>query len=179
MKRSRELLNYIKLKRELSSLESKYRLEKKVKNPYEKLLFPGAEVLNPSKHLNLRFLKSYRFWFILISVSLFLSSIVYNQLKQTRTRRLSVSDPINKFVFDQLNKPYVITIGNFNSYMSAKEKAIELLPKLKKIEIIKLSTGNFTFKIEKLSSKQKAYEVSKELTQDGFPDVHVRYLPVQ
>ena len=82
-----------------------------------------------------------------------------------------------KYLSMPFNKPYILTVGEFKSFAIAKDRAINLLPELKQINIKQLATGTYTFEIEKFTSKEKAYKEYTRLKQDGFDSVHVRYLP--
>ena len=174
-KTEKELLEYIKLKDKLELLNKNPVFEKKTKNPFETLTFNNQQTEIKSKKKKIT--SSYKFWFLVLVVLSLVVSVFFNGLIASRF------DPIvYKFInslLDQVNKPYVVTIGNFQTFEIAKSKAIELLPKLRQINIEQLPTGNYTFEIDKCSSKEKAYSISKEFIHDGFESVHVRYLPGQ
>ena len=174
-KTEKELLEYIKLKDKLELLNKNPVFEKKTKNPFETLTFNNQQIEIKSEKKKIT--SSYKFWFLVLVVLSLAVSIFFNSLIASRL------DPIvYKFInslLDQVNKPYVVTIGDFKTFEAAKSKAIELLPKLRQINIEKLPTGNYTFEIDKCSSKEKAYSISREFTHDGFESVHVRYLPNQ
>ncbi len=170
-KTEKELLEYIKLKNKLESLNKNPIFEKKIKNPFDTLTF--TETNNQEKKISS--ITSYKFWFLLLIASLLIVSVLFNSV---------ISSKLDPFLYktmnnltNQISKPYVVTIGNFDTYASAKNKAIELLPKLRQIEIIQLPTKNYAFEIEKLSSKEKAYSVARDFKHDGFEFVNVRYLP--
>ena len=170
-KTKKELLEYIKLKNNLELLNKNPTFEKEIKNPFETLTFNKVKTEIKSKKI------SYKFWFsILVIVSLTVSVFFSNLIS-------SKFDPalyklINNLT-DQINKPFFVTIGNFESFEIAKSEAIELLPKLRQINIKQLPTGNYTFEIDRYGSKEKAYSIANEFTHDGFESVHVRYLPAQ
>ena len=187
MLKKNELIKYAKLKKGLDFLEANTPFNEKIKNPYDELAFNTTkQKVLQSKGLN-KF-SSYRFWLILISVFLLLTSIYLNQLVSTRIDLVMlpwigqasfIPKPCKQFIFEQIKKPYVITLGHFSNFDTAKEKAIELLPRLKQIDIKQLPTGSYTLEIERFSSKEKAYVLLKQIKQDGFQGVNVRYLPIQ
>ncbi|OGI09736.1 MAG: hypothetical protein A3I68_05200 [Candidatus Melainabacteria bacterium RIFCSPLOWO2_02_FULL_35_15] len=170
-KTKKELIEYIKLKDKLEYLNKNLTLEKNIKNPFETLIFNKAETKIKRKGI------SYKFWFLVLVVLFLTTSILFN-----KTISLKIDPVLYKFInhlSTQLNKPYVVTIGNFESFDLAKSRAVEFLPKLRQINIKQLPTGNYTFEIEKCGSKEKAYSISKEFIQNGFEPVNVRYLPGQ
>lgn len=176
-KTEKELLEYIKLKDKLEFLNKNSSFEKKIKNPFETLTFNSQQIEVKNKKKKSIFLFSYKFWFLLLvlfslMVSVFFSSLISSKLDP------SLYKVING-LSDQINKPYVLTVGNFENFDLAKSKAIDLLPKLRQINIKELPTGNYTFEIDRYGSKEKAYSGAKEFTHDGFESVHVRYLPSQ
>ncbi len=84
-----------------------------------------------------------------------------------------------QFLSEQINKPYILTIGEYGELSLAKEEAIKLLPELKQIDIKKLDNGMYTFQIERFPSKKQAYAYAGKYIKNGFNSVHVRYLPNQ
>ncbi len=170
-KTEKELLEYIKLKNNLEFLNKNPDFEKETKNPFETLTFNNVRTEIKNKK------GSYKFWFLVLVVLFLTISILFNEIISSKF------DPVLYKLINnlsnQVNKPYVVTIGNFENFAVAKSKAIELLPKLKQINIKQLPTGNYTFVIDKYGSKEKAYSVLTEFTHDGFESVHVRYLPNQ
>ncbi len=178
-KTEKELLDYIKLKNKLELLENNSNFIKRTKNPFESLTFNTHDSATKiqSKNEKFQFLFSYKFWFTVFVILSLSVSLFFNQLIPLKV------DPflfklINSFQ-NQINKPYVLTVGNFESFDTAKTRALELLPKLRQINIKELPTGNYAFEIEKYASKEDAYSASKKLIQDGFESVHVRYLQDQ
>lgn len=178
-KTEKELLDYIKLKNKLEILENSSNSIKRTKNPFESLTFntQDSETKAQAENEKLKFLLSYKFWFTVFVILSLSVSLFFNQL---------VSLKFDPFLFNlvsslqnQINKPYVLTVGNFESFDAAKNEAIELLPKLRQINIKELPTGNYAFEIEKYASKEDAYSASKDLIRDGFESVHVRYLQDQ
>ena len=170
-KTEKELLEYINLKNKLELLNKNTGFEKNIKNPFETLTF------NDSVRTKVRKKISYKLWFSILIVLLLVTSVLFN-----RVISLKFDPVLYKAINNlsaQISKPYVVTVGNFESFDLAKSKAIELLPKLRQINIKQLPTGNYTFEIDKYGSKEKAYSVSQEFIQDGFESVHVRYLPSQ
>ncbi len=83
---------------------------------------------------------------------------------------------INSYFFDQLHKPYVLTVGEYGNLAIAKSEALKLLPVYKQINIKQLQSGLYTFEIERFTSKRKAYKAFSKLEQSGLYAVHVRYL---
>ncbi len=168
-----ELIEYINLKNKLEQLNKNPVLEKKTKNPFDELVFPET-VNHKGKRI---FLISYKFWFVLLIILSFSVSILFNRFISTKI------DPViyglMKNPVSQINKPYVVTLGNFKNYQIAKNKAVELLPKLRQINIKQLPTGNYTFEIDSFPSKEKAYSIAEDFKQDGLEPVNVRYLPNQ
>ena len=168
-KTEKELLEYSKLKDKLELLNKNPTFEKKTKNPFETLIFNKVSTKIKTKKT------SYKFWFLILVVLLLAVSVLFN-----RTVSSSFDPALYKLInnlSDRINKPYLVTIGNFEDFDTAKSKAIELLPKLRQINIKQLPTGNYTFEIDRYGSKEKAYLVSEEFIHDGFESVHVRYLP--
>ena len=170
-KTEKELLEYIDLKNKLELLNKNPAFEKNTKNPFETLTFNSAKTEIKNKKF------SYKLWFSILILLLLIISVLFNKIISSKF------DPALYKVINnlsaQINKPYVVTVGNFESFDLAKSKAIELLPKLRQINIKQLPTGNYTFEIDSYGSKEKAYSVSQEFIQDGFESVHVRYLPSQ
>ena len=170
-KTEKELLEYISLKNKLELLNKNLAFEKKIKNPFEALTFNNVKTETKKKNI------SYKFWFSLLVVLFLTISVLFNGMISSKLDLV-----LYKFInslSDQINKPYVLTIGNFESFDLAKSKAIELLPRLRQINIKQLPTGNYAFEIDKYGSKEKAYSVAKKFTQNGFGSVHVRYLPAR
>ena len=170
-KTEKELLEYIKLKNKLDSLNQSPDFEKNIKNPFETLAFNKVRTKIKSKKI------LYKFWFLILVVLFLAASVLFNGVISSKFDP-AVYKLINN-LSDQINKPYVITIGNFENFETAKSKAIDLLPKLRQINIKQLPTGSYTFEIDKCGSKEKAYSIANEFTHDGFESVHVRYLPGQ
>ena len=175
-KTEKDLQEYIKLKNKLELLNTSASFEKKTKNPFEALTFNEANFGVEEKRKT-AFVWSYKFWFSLLVLLLLTVSVLFNSAISLRF------DPVLYKVISNLsaliNKPYVVTVGNFESFEIAKSKAIELLPRLKQINIKQLPTGNYTFEIEKCGSKENAYSIAGEFTHGGFGPVNVRYLPGQ
>ena len=174
-KTEKELLEYIKFKNKLDSLNQNPGFEKNTKNPFETLTFD--ELKTEVKKKKIIFLPSYKFYFSVLVIVLLAFSVLFNGVISSKL------DPVLYKLINNLsaltNKPYVVTIGNFESFEIAKGKAIELLPRLRQINIKQLPTGNYTFEIEKCGLKEKAYSIANEFTHDGFESVNVRYLPDQ
>ena len=170
-KTEKELLGYIELKNKLEFLDKNPAFEKNIKNPFETLTFDNAKAEIKKKKI------SYKFWVVILIVLFLTVSVLFNGMISSKF------DPeLYKLISNlsaQINKPYVVTIGNFESFDLAKSKAIELLPKLRQIDIKQLPTRNYTFEIDKYGSKEKAYSIANEFTHDGFESVHVRYLPAR
>ena len=175
-KTEKDLQEYLKLKNKLELLNTPTSFEKKTKNPFEALTFNevNSEVEGKRKTT---FVWSYKFWFSLLVLLLLTVSVLFNGVIS------SIFDPVLYKMINNLsvsvNKPYVVTVGNFESFEIAKSKAVELLPQLRQINIKQLPTGNYTFEIEKCGSKEKAYSIAGEFIQGGFGPVNVRYLPGQ
>ena len=171
-KTEKELLEYIKFKNKLDSLNQAPGFEKTTKNPFDTLTFDNIKTDKKKKNQ-----VSYKFWLSVIVVFFLATSVLFNGVISSKL------DPVLYELINNLsvlaNKPYVVTIGNFKTFEAAKSKAIDLLPKLKQINIKQLPTGNYTFEIEKCGSKEKAYSIANEFTQNGFESVNVRYLPGQ
>ena len=170
-KTKKELLGYIELKNKLELLDKNPAFEKNTKNPFETLTFDNTKTEIKKKK------KSYKFWILVLIVLFLIISVVFNSFISSKFDPALYS-LINN-LSNQINKPYVVTVGNFEDFETAKSKAIELLPKLRQINIKQLPTGNYTFEIDKCGSKEKAYSIANEFTHDGFQSVHVRYLPGQ
>ena len=170
-KTEKELLEYINLQNKLELLNKNTGFEKNIKNPFETLTFNNGKTKIENKKI------SYKLWFSILVVLLLVISVLFN-----RVISLKFDPVLYKTIYNlsaQIHKPYVVTIGNFETFDLAKSKAIELLPRLRQINIKQLPTGNYTFEIDSYGSKEKAYSVSQGFIQDGFESVHVRYLPGQ
>lgn len=171
----KQLADYINLKNKLDSLSNKSKNPvKHTENPFEKLVFEEAEKEKARLFPKLFFLSA--LVFSLLGISLLINSLFYEKLDPYLLRTVVV---VKDFISTPLSKPYVVTIGNFKTLDEAKKEAIDLLPRLKQINIKRLPTKYYVLEYEKLSSKQKAYELSGELLNSGFNDVHVRYLKDQ
>ena len=170
-KTEKELLEYINLKNKLEFLNKNTVFEKKTKNPFETLTFDNTKTEIKKKKA------SYQFWILILIVVSLTVSVLFSRVISSKFDP-SLYKLINN-LSAQVNKPYVVTIGNFEDFDIAKSKAIELLPKLRQINIKQLPTGNYTFEIDRLASKEKAYSIANEFKHDGFEPVHVRYLPGQ
>ncbi|OGI20068.1 MAG: hypothetical protein A3B68_00495 [Candidatus Melainabacteria bacterium RIFCSPHIGHO2_02_FULL_34_12] len=147
------------------------KIEIEIENPIEKLRFKKNQI---KKKTNLQLISSLAV-FILISSSIILNSFF---LKTLDPKLFELFSTISEFLHVPMSKPYVVTVGEYGNLSVAKDEAIKLLPKFKQIDIKKLDNGIYTFEMERLGSKSKAYSFAKELTQDGFDAVHVRYLPM-
>ncbi len=124
----------------------------RVENPIEKLSFEEDKVE----------VKNHKFVYYSLVVALIGFSMFLNACPT--------------FFTDQIKSPYVVTIGEFKTFPSAKEEAIKLLPRFKQINIKQLMSGLYTFEMERFTSKDKAYLLANEFMHDGLNVVHVRYL---
>ena len=168
------------LKKEAENMKLKDRLDLltrnifiNTENPVEKLHFDKGK--NSSQHATA---ESNNFWLasvvaLLISASIMLNSFFVKSCDPILVN--AIKNSTNVFN-DQINKPYIVTIGEFSNFNSAKKEAIELLPKLHQVNIKELNNMIYAFEIEKLGSKEKAYSLANEFTKKGFSSVHVRYL---
>ncbi len=151
------------------------KIRNKTKNPIDDLQFVEEKES-----------KSFKWYYLLIvlliGLSIGLNSLLQRKQNNSQERNTKSSTlnsglfNIKDYFIDQMKKPYVVTIGEFKDFGVAKQEAIKLLPKLKQIDIKQLKSGIFTFEIERFSSKDKAYVLSKDFMNDGFSAVHVRYL---
>ena len=140
------------------------------KNPFDSLKFTDVEKKVSST--------SYNFWLILVVAVLLFSSIALNQffVEKLDPQILSCVSAIKEFTVGYINKPYVLTIGEYGNLAIAKEEALKLVPQLKQVDIKKLESGIYTFQIERFASKEKAYLWRDKYAKDGFNEVHVRCL---
>lgn len=83
------------------------------------------------------------------------------------------------YIYNLVNKPFVVTIGEYGNLGVAKDEAIRLLPKLKQIKITQLNSGIYTFELDRFAFKEEAYSLAKMCEIEDFDAVHVRYLPSQ
>ncbi|MBI2995970.1 MAG: hypothetical protein HYY52_04625 [Candidatus Melainabacteria bacterium] len=159
------------LKDTLESLNKNLSFDKNTENPFYKLAFKENKV--KKNNLWLMFLI-----ISLISVSIFFNSFFLKKLDpliiNTVTTSVSLLKEFYRGLFD---KSYVLTIGKYGDLLIAKEEAIKLLPQFKQINIKQLNTGIYVFEVERFGSKKKAYLTANKFIQDGFEEVHVRYLP--
>lgn len=154
----------------------------RTENPLERLSFRKYRKKKKT-HLSFNF---YLFILVvlLLGASIFLNNIFLEKLdpklfKITLTSASFIKDIFTSsqnFVIGQLEKPYVLTIGEYGNFSIAKEEAFKLLPKFKQIHIGQLDSGVYTFKIGRFTSKKKAYFAAEEFIKEGFDAVHVRYL---
>jgi hypothetical protein len=140
----------------------------RTKNPVDELEL--KEEVEPQ--LEVGVISSKNFKFALLVIFLVISSFILNPFFSKNLEPLAL-----KYFSMLFNKPYILTVGEFKDFSTAKNNAVKLLPELKQINIKQLSTGAYTFEIEKFTSKEKAYKESTRLKQGGFDSVHVRYLP--
>lgn len=116
---------------------------------------------------------------LLVVLFLLLVSVLFNSYFQKNIDPILfkiTSFDLKNSLIDVVRKPYVVTIGEFGNSALAKEEAIRLVPRLKQVNIKQLENGLYTFYIERFGSKEKAYKYAKELINDGFDLVHVRYI---
>ena len=188
MKKSRPKfvnIENIKLKDRLEVLQENTTYETKTENPVEKLSFQEYRKRKQE-------LFNYKFWLFLfviflLGASIFLNTLHLKRLDQGLLKLIStpaafineVFSSTQNFLYDQINKPYVVTLGEYGNFAIAKDEAIKLVPKLKQINIKQLNSGIYTFEIDKLASKNKAYAIANEFIEAGYDGVHVRYLPNQ
>ena len=174
--KEKELQKYINLRNKVDHLNKKLTFKGQIKNPFEKLLFPE------NKEIKLKLnIFSYKLWLGLFIVGMFSLSILLNT-SSTQKADSALFGFVNNFkqlISNQITKPYVITIGEFQTFDEAKQRAFELLPRFKQINIKQLPTGTYTFQVQRFASKQKAYSISEEFKEKNFEAVHVRYLPNQ
>ena len=85
-----------------------------------------------------------------------------------------VMDGLTLVPSNLIKKPYMLTIGEFENQGIAKEKAIELLPKLKQIDIMQLESGMFTFQIKNFSFESSAHRLAQSLEKQGIQGVKIR-----
>ena len=181
----------VQLKDRVESLNKSFETNEDTENPIEKLQFRRIKRNKKKKNL-INVIFSYNFWLSLVVMSLIVISILLNSyflerldpvLFKTISNSFSVSkeflsSPTN-FIIDQITNPYVVTVGEYGNAAIAKDEAIKLLPKFKQVNIKQLNSGIYTFEMEGLSSKKKAYELAQKFIHDGYEAVHVRYLPNQ
>lgn len=141
-----------------------------IQNPFSSLNFTDVE-----KEISGT---SYNFWLISVVIILLFSSVVLNQffIEKLDPKVFSCVSAVKEFAVGQINKPYVLTVGEYGNFAIAKEEALRLLPQLKQIDIKKLESGIYTFQIERFASKEKAYLSRDKYVKNGFNEVHVRYL---
>ena len=154
----------------------------RTENPLERLSFRKYR-----KKQKTRFSSNfYLFIFValLLSASIVLNKFFLEKLDPKLFKITSTSTSFIKsifvssqdFVIGQLEKPYVLTIGEYGNFSIAKEEAFKLLPKFKQIHIKQLNSGVYTFEMERFASKKKAYFAAEKFMKEGFDVVHVRYL---
>lgn len=149
------------------------------KNPFDKLSFEDEEIFEIKKQKPLSLIKTrlLLFAFIVILSSFLLNPFLAKTIDPLIFKTISMPfTAIETFYFDQITKPYVLTVGEYGNLSIAKSEAVKLLPILKQVNIKELSSGIYTFEIERYSSKKKAYKALSKLEQGGFEVVHVRYL---
>lgn len=184
-------------------IENKESILKPSQNIQNKTRTVGLEVQNPIDKLNLeetnwftdeQFIKgNYLFilklFLLLFIVFLLFSSIFLNRyFKENVDPKLysflkvkyvfvrnSFSDIQNKII-DHVKKPYVLTSGEYADFNSAKDAAVNLLPKFKVINIKQLNNGIYTLEIERFSSKKQAYENASLIKNQKGLFVNVSYL---
>lgn len=181
----------VQLKDRVEFLNKSFEISEDTENPVEKLQFRKIKRNKKNKNL-INAIFSYNFWFSLLVISLIVVSVLLNsyfleRLDPVFFKAISnsfsaykefLSNPTN-FIVDQITKPYVVTVGEYGNAGIAKDEAVKLLPKFKEINIKQLGSGIYTFEMESLSSKKKAYELAEKFIHDGYEAVHVRYLPNQ
>ena len=188
-KKESKTIRNIKLKDRIDSLEQEFLIGNNTKNPYEELVFPESRKKQNISNQIIDVLFSYNFGlflliFFLLSVSILFNRFFLEKLDPKLFKIISASSSLTKniavssrtIVFDQINKPYVVTLGEYGNLAIAKEEAIKLLPIFKQVNIRKLESGIYTFEIERFASKKKAYLLADEFMQKDFDAVHVRYL---
>lgn len=169
---------------ENNALENIKLMDVIVENPVYKIKFRRAKKYKKSRNFSPSLL------LFVLTVSLISISIIFNAFFLKRLdpfifKSLSVLSQKYGFynpqtyIVDQITKPYVVTVGEYGNFAIAKEEAIKLLPTFKQIDIKQLTSGIYTFQIEKCGSREKAYDEASHLTRNGFEAVHVRYLPKQ
>jgi hypothetical protein len=146
-------------------------------NPVDKILDKSKEIVQEEPK-TLAFYFDYKIWvFIIIAIILSLS-ISLNTLffKKIDLKFFAGVTLVEDFFINHLEKPFVVTIGEFKTVEEAKSEAVRLLPVLKQINIELLDNGYYVFVIDKLSSKKRAYEFANELRNKNPSSVKVRYL---
>ena len=130
MKKSRpQFLNVenIKLKDRLEVLQENTIDEAKIENPVEKLSFQEYRKRKQN-------LFNYKFWLFLVVISLLSASVFFNalhlkQLDQSLFKLISAPasfvnemfSSTQNFFYEQINKPYVVTLGEYGNFAIAKD----------------------------------------------------------
>lgn len=149
------------------------------KSPFEKLDFDEEEIYEIKKqnYFSLGKIRLLVVVFLVILASFLLNPFLSKKIDPLFFKAISMPFiAVENFCFDQVAKPYVVTIGEYGNFSIAKNEAVKLLPVLKQVNIKELGSGIYTFEVERCSSKKKAYKILSKLEQDGFEVVHVRYL---
>lgn len=150
------------------------------KSPFDKLDFEEEDELYEVKkqsYFSLGKIRLLGIVFLVVLSSFLLNPFLSKKIDPLVFKIISMPfTAIENFCFDQVAKPYVVTIGEYGNFSIAKSEAVKLLPVLKQVNIKELGSGLYTFEIERCSSKKKAYKILSKLEQGGFEVVHVRYL---
>lgn len=157
-------------------------------NPLQNLTFSNIEQLRKaSKDATYRNLLLFIIFVFLMTASVLLNGTllkkcdpkIFNAIASYVQHSKNLVFSSKQFLYEQTNKPYILTVGEYGELTLAKEEAIKLLPEFKQIDIKKLDNGMYTFQIERFSSKKEAYADADKYAKNGFSSVHVRYLPNQ
>lgn len=180
-KQTEEILKFdtYKLKDRLEFSSSISESDSITKSPFEKLDLEEEEISAPLRQplISVVKIRLMGIALVVVLVSFLLSPFLSKQIDPLVFKVLSMPFvAVENFCFDQVAKPYVLTVGEYGNFSIAKSEAIKLLPILKQVNIKQLSSGIYTFEIERFSSKKKAYKSLTKLEQGGFEVVHVRYL---
>lgn len=159
-------------------------------NPLDSIL-DQPEVLDKEK-LKQEFLFQidYKVWVFFLVTIVFSIAISFNTLffkkvdskfffMLNKVAKLAVSLKlvVSETIMNHLEKPFVVTIGEFKTISEAKAEAIKLLPSFKQLTIEHLDNGYYVFVIDKLASKKYAYHLAEEFKDKKYMLVKVRYLP--
>ena len=152
------------------------------RNPLDRILNKSEEVVEEKPDKNPLLYFDYKTWVFIVIIVIFSVAMSLNTLFLKRVdlkfftfvknSRLAV----NEIFVNYFEKPFVITIGEFETIEEAKSEAVNLLPYFKQLSIELLDSNYYVFVIDKLSSKKLAYEIAKEFKDKSHIPVKVRYL---
>lgn len=167
---------------ERAAISTPTSLSSETVNPVDELSYKEEVLVTPNS--------IFKIASVLAIVTFFSLSILFNNYFASKVDPVLISSissnsllaktfqaPKN-FIFNRVNQPFVVTVGEYSTLDLAKEKAKEILSTFRQININELPSGNYALELSRYSSKKDAQSYLTQLQSDSRLDsLMIRYIP--